>query len=653
VYKATAGLPYFIKGHLDRILSEDSSLQLNTAFRRIQEKFIGHSLFQTISVIGILKWQILNYVQQWRKKHCKGPRKITTVFDSKAWRDTYRLEHENLTKCHSKFTPRLVMGEENVQAFCKQLTSHKVLHGRQHSKFHHVPHKDMVFSDDATVEHDPRYLTIKHSPSHVTGPDPRGTTLVFTSVALHSNLCWCAKLDWKIAGAAHNICSNPLYKLLTMGVVHIDSKGKRQFYPVAYAVADGEREICALLLFLNIKIAAKNLFGLDVSHFKGGLVSDRTPVFVNSFFPETTLLQCFVHIIRKFRFGERRKMTGNTAEYKCHLRCQDIKWLTTVAEMDARNLHRCSTQPMFDKYKHYVEEAWAAAGEQHLYNVFAQCYLNDPKYSNWRFSASGVEQCKPINNPCEGHQLNTKGQLKYAGVMNTEGSYEAMLCVEFPKMIFHYSNERVEPKRHYPIMDPAIAHREKEFVGQSNTYYHLFKIGRDCVECCHKKSPTGGKMYYANDLSDLCKPIPTERIHQYEETLQGTSELDFTQRNEFAKRGSALHLLHWVQHPQSGVDMVVCNCYWYFEYGWCYPSMVMQHKESLSVDGQRVDANPKSRHTERRIHRKFRMGQLLNEAFARDMQEKSQNRQSHGTNTQPISGERSDANVIPLSQPQD
>jgi hypothetical protein len=65
---------------------------------------------------------------------------------------------------------------------------------------------------------------------------------------------------------------------------------------------------------------------------------------------------------------------------------------------------------MFDKYKTYVEEAWIAAGKQQLYNVFAQSYLSDPKYSNWRFSASGVEQCKPSNNPCEGHQPIRRGK---------------------------------------------------------------------------------------------------------------------------------------------------------------------------------------------------------------------------------------------------
>jgi hypothetical protein len=52
--------------------------------------------------------------------------------------------------------------------------------------------------------------------------------------------------------------------------------------------------------------------------------------------------------------------------------------------------------------------------------------------------------------PMWGPSANKKGQRKYPGVMNTEQSYEVMLCVEFPKMIFHYSNERVEPKRQVP-----------------------------------------------------------------------------------------------------------------------------------------------------------------------------------------------------------
>jgi hypothetical protein len=79
--------------------------------------------------------------------------------------------------------------------------------------------------------------------------------------------------------------------------------------------------------------------------------------------------------------------------------------------------------------------------------------------------------------------------------------------------------------------------------------------------------------------------------------------------------------------------------------------MVMQHQDSISVDERRVDANPKSRHTERRIHCKFQMGQLLNEAFARDMEEKIHNSQSH-ENGAPVVGDSTGANVMPLSQPQ-
>jgi hypothetical protein len=138
---------------------------------------------------------------------------MTTVFDSKAWGDTYHLEHENLARLDSKFTPRLVMGEETLRVFCKQLACCNVLHGRQYNKLHHIAHKCMVFLDDASVEQDHRYQTLKQSHSHVPGKDPRGTTLIFTSIALLSNLCWCTKLDWKIAPAAdgtHNMFQSTL-----------------------------------------------------------------------------------------------------------------------------------------------------------------------------------------------------------------------------------------------------------------------------------------------------------------------------------------------------------------------------------------------------------------------------------------------------------
>jgi hypothetical protein len=68
------------------------------------------------------------------------------------------------------------------------------------------------------------------------------------------------------------------------------------------------------------------LFGLN-PRFKGGIISDHTEVFVNAFqeiFPNDQVLECFPHIIWKFRIGAKREGNG---QYMKLLKNNQYFWL--------------------------------------------------------------------------------------------------------------------------------------------------------------------------------------------------------------------------------------------------------------------------------------------------------------------------------------
>jgi hypothetical protein len=149
--------------------------------------------------------------------------------------------------------------------------------------------------------------------------------MVFTSLPLLFNLCSSSNLDWNICGSAdgtHGLLSND-YKVIGFGVYHIGTDGVKRFHPLAYALATGELELVSILLLHYIKCVARDLFGL-YPRFKGGIISDHTEVFVNAFqevFPKDDVLQCFPHIICKFRIDGEEKAMGSIGN------CWKIIWL--------------------------------------------------------------------------------------------------------------------------------------------------------------------------------------------------------------------------------------------------------------------------------------------------------------------------------------
>ena len=129
--------------------------------------------------------------------------------------------------------------------------------------------------------------------------------------------------------------------------------GVKRFHPLAYALATGELELVSLLLLHYLNRINMDLFGLT-PRFKGGIISDHTEVFVNAFreiFPDDQVLQCFPHIIRKFRIDAKREGNG---QYMKLLENHQATWLWNTAEEDVYMLRGCRYQLMFDKLKDLI-----------------------------------------------------------------------------------------------------------------------------------------------------------------------------------------------------------------------------------------------------------------------------------------------------------
>jgi hypothetical protein len=136
--------------------------------------------------------------------------------------------------------------------------------------------------------------------------------------------------------------------IVAIGLFSINLDGTKQYHPLVYALAPGEIELVALIALEFLKCAAMEVFGLT-PRFRGGLISDHTEVFTNAFheaFPSDMLLQCFPHIIRKFRIDGERE--GNGSYFK-HLSGKNpTSWLHDVAENDVYMLRECRTDAMFN-----------------------------------------------------------------------------------------------------------------------------------------------------------------------------------------------------------------------------------------------------------------------------------------------------------------
>jgi hypothetical protein len=441
----------------------------------------------------------------------------------------------------------------------------------------------MFVLDDPEIEQHQRYKYLVADKGHRTGHHPRKSMIVLTSIAMLSNFCHAEKLQWRVQGAidgTHTVSTNN-YVMITFGFVSVKPDGTRQFFPVAFAIGAGEREIVAYILYENVKKAVKALFGFEeIPPFQGGIVSDHTNVFTNAgreCFPLTLLMMCFTHIIRKFITDDIRKENGG---YKKYLTEKDRQWLGSVAHHDVTAMYHMKSEKAFRKMAEAVKAAWEAEGERKLAHRFWDSYIAKPEFNKWFYCVSGIPGCIPENNPHEAFHLQSKGCDQFRGMARMKGiPFADVLYTKLPLLIKACSMERVGMQRHYPVLDIDTA-LKNEIVIRA---FEMFDTEMDIVP------HPDGIGWLVNDLKHMATAITPGRIEKYLKVCSGDTEINPSNRHEIHDIANSLHHVTEESNPYFPDEkMMVCNCTEYYSVQHCIPTLLKQHWDDLLQKCQRL-----------------------------------------------------------------
>ena len=587
------GIPNSIVAEIEIEVRANPCIENKQFAVALEMKYTNTTLFKHSHVRKLIKEGVMKKTKDMRKKNQTIP-KIKYAIDLYAYKHQYTLDTGKISQMVS---PRRVLGDTHLDHYCKLLQNNDLFKG---IPFHQdeLPQRQMIILDHPSVEKEAAYQAMIQSDGLITGANARGKTVVFTSIASLSNICWCQTLGWEITAAidgTHGITDRKEI-LILFGVFHVTVEGTRNFYPVGMCLAEGERKVCAYILIRNIQIACEHLFGIKVTTFRGGAVSDRTSVFVDplvQLLPGTVSTQCFTHINRKFM---RNDMKGN-GQYSKYVVKQKKEWLSEKAKEDLRCLHSCYSEQMQQRMSLIIQKKWEAAGEKKLWNTFSTSYLLKSPYNNWYFSVAGIPFGVPCNQPTENCNVLTKGNASMAGIIRMGRKYEAALTVEMPRLVYQFATWNTEPQRNYPVLNIQNALNSEIFM---SFYYPKF-----CFKIDTRDHPGGSK--FVNDVLFISQPITDTRVVNFCNTIRGVYNGEDEQ--EMLLQCTQLHFLHQKKVKIGGIfdnkpetSIWICNCQSYYKKGRCYPSLLLQHHTTLSSIGNsdRVQSKGSShRQTER------------------------------------------------------
>ena len=587
------GLHPLVRAYTD-ILSM-TRLQPKEISRKIQADFAMDPMFlQSRPVRDIITQQISHRIRLIRhdgiRKH-PNQKNISIQFTQ----DVVSFKRKHLLRLPNDFKPSLIESETHLLELGRTLEKSGHLCGKKHQLQTDFPHRDLIVLEYDDVQEGSRYKQLdarrekeKATSNHNTREGVKANTVVFTSLSLLYNLCSSAKLDWNVCGSAdgtHGLISND-YKVIGFGVYHIGTEGIKRFHPLAYALATGELELVSILLLHYVKCAARELFGLN-PRFKGGIISDHTEVFVNAFqeiFPQDQVLQCFPHIIRKFRIDAKREGNG---QYMKLLKNNQSFWLWDKAEEDVYMLRGCRSQPMFDKLKDMILSSWSHDGEQGLADTFRKSYLDNDLFNKWRYNVSGIPGCIPQNNSHERSNLDTKGCAAFPGIIKAGQNMTAMLNIEFPSLVYFNSIERTEVERNFPILNEMKSMKPALF-----EYYLEFDKLVDCVS--YKEG------FLVNREYNLGEPIDTIRVNRYESSLDGEFELDYRERHCFYHRVNELCFVTKKQLDPKQKPFFTGSCFHFYNHLTCNHAAVFQYADKLPTVAKRISQEKQGRKKRRK-----------------------------------------------------
>jgi hypothetical protein len=539
-------------------------------WRELSKTFCNDPIWSHSQTRETLRKQVLARIRYIRKQ---APRQIQIEFTH----DLIAFGVQHQLQLPPNHKPCVISSEVHLAQLAKIYEAQGYLKGKK-SFPGAPPHRDLVvLKYDEHINQNKRYQQLLNKSNRSSKGRKESVlenTIVFTSLALLWNLCGAQELDWRVCGSADgtfNCCSND-FKLIGIGLFSINPDGTKRYHPLVYALAPGEIELVALIALECMKQAALEVFGL-IPRFKGGLISDHTEVFTNAFheaFPLDMLLQCFPHIIRKFRIDGERE--GNGSYFKYLSGKNPTSWLHEVAENDVYMLRECRTDAMFGAMKKLVMKAWLEAGEIDLVSVFSGSYLEKQHFNRWYYCASGIPGCIPQNNSHERSNLDTKGCARFRGIIQQGRSMTKMLNVEFPQLIFVNSDERVGTSRHYPILDESRTLNHKLF-----GYYHSMDANVDIKEF------NGG--FLVNKEVALGTPIDDAK---YEKAMSGEFNGDFKHRHEFFESVDDLCFVQKQKLSSHHPEFYCGSCFDFYNHLTCHHAAIFQYQAILPMAAKKL-----------------------------------------------------------------
>ncbi|KAG7354328.1 hypothetical protein IV203_003684 [Nitzschia inconspicua] len=568
-YPQRPGLPHSVLLAVAEQLRINPNIKPVEAAIAVRERFSNppHPLFGRPGILdGMIMKQTQDHVRK-EKNRLKQLKSSPTVGRVEYFDDIsryiahHRINYDRLEQIGWEATLR--SGPAWIHEMARTLQREKVVAALGCNE--HRPETHLVVLDSDEVFSNERWQTLHQASDkvHMTGPDTRRRTVVFSSIALLAISVWCENMSWEVCGSVdgtHGI-SDSSYKLITLGVNAFRKETmRRSFHPLVYIWGEGEREIVALHGFLNWKIAVRHLFGINSVCFKRGVVSDSTSVFSNSVraaFPGSPPLSCYPHIIRKFKIGDR---SGNGS------------YAAKVKNGDAQNV---GVNP----------KKWVMDGQEALAETFAKTYINNNDFNKWYYTASGQHGCVPCNNAMESHHLQMKGSKYFYGFMEHGADMRTCLTISFVRLVYNASVSLSSPSWGLPVLDYGRASQNDDFM----KFQSLLDPKVDIKEY--------NDGWLINNATYLATPITEDDIAKMEMALSGKMEEDAEAhvgdrdiRDILLSRTTRFHHVKrsvWTFEKNNDVYFH-CDCRDYYYTQWCFQSAYMQHREELQLLGKKI-----------------------------------------------------------------
>ena len=456
--------------------------------------------------------------------------------------------------------------------------------------------------------------------------NPWSKVVCYTSLALLWNLKDCAKLDFKVMGAADGTHGTTAFgeRLLVFGCFDVKCETNvRTFRPFIHAVCPMENELYFSMMVVTLLKYARRMFGLRDFNFKGMLVSDRAEAFVNTWknaFPDSKPAQCFTHILRKFQTNDKSKGGGNGSYRSDYDRDKGTEAsLPKFVVDDVHSLSQCLTEQQFLSLWEMIKIEWEKEGGlAKITNKFYRSYIKDDNFNKWFVGASGIACCYPDNNPTENYNLDLKGTSQRDGACEVKKKLPEMVQRQFPKAV-HLASNSAMVRRDLPIeRDGGLVDSKSKRYDSLMAYASYVRPEldiRETAEDCFymntclslderpleqlkglrnkyssvKRSAEKIKEPHEYDSDKQCKEwdgwltvdvkdhryVSTERVKLYEDCLQGKKCFKPENRRMFLR--SVWSLCKVTRRPGNGVTGYSGSCPYFLKNGWCVHAAFMKN----------------------------------------------------------------------------